>query len=398
MSQIVLGLNGGTIDYLAPWDGERFNAVVAGHAIGLGELDEPGPDLIATPRQAIVRLLRAMRDGRGGEWHVENAAVVDYLLAAFPGEYVVGGTALRAAEVLDEAGVACLVHLTSSNDIVRAALPGRVSVLEPAAGDSLEPHFVLQYPGDFTARLADGEFRTPGRNRLILLRDLARARMELSPELPGAIARASLLLLSGFNALRDPAVLADRLQALRRMRDAAFVVYENGGFHSHQMQLAAWTAVPEIADLASFNDEEAEAILGQPFVGVPVEQTYSRLVELRRRTTVRLLLVHSREWAVLLGEGAAGFGAELQAAVETATRVASDRRLSVADLRNRPFSVAGTELARRFGSSDVDAAVSPVREIGADAVRTIGLGDAFIGGFIASYARRLSPVGQQRAG
>jgi ADP-dependent phosphofructokinase/glucokinase len=102
-------------------------------------------------------------------------------------------------------------------------------------GTAFHPHVIVQYDQNIQVRAGDINIQAPFPNRLIYVNDPANEDLQLSDDLGLLLSQARLFLISGFNAVRDQAVLDQRLATLqlhvRDLPDDAVVYYEDAGFH-----------------------------------------------------------------------------------------------------------------------------------------------------------------------
>ena len=271
--------------------------------------------------------------------------------------------------------------------------------MSSAVQDTLDPHLIVQYPAGTRVRVGDVELVAPHPNRVIYANDPPHRELRIAADLPDALRTADVFLLSSFNVIQDPATLESRLaqvrDAMRALPPDALVVFEDAGYHVPALSRRVRDEMVWSADIYSLNEDEMQAYLG-------------RTVDLLDAPTRR----EGRPGAARGGPGADAGGAHqvLGAGGRCSGRPRSGRRWSAGSrwrapatgwatgsrprtTRRRPSLTPGTTAQRLV--SDVadllgsDACVVPALDLtGVATPTTIGLGDSFVGGFLAALDRR----------
>jgi ADP-dependent phosphofructokinase/glucokinase len=127
------------------------------------------------------------------------------------------------------------------------------------------------------------------------------------------------------------------------------------------------------------------------------EQVVAALREAQRLIPATTLVVHTRFWAIALGRDAGRFAGALRGAVEAAaTRYRLGDRYDAADLAATsalPRHAGGAGVVEAVASALPDAVGVAAFDLDTPTPTTIGLGDTFVGGFLAELARQRSSVG-----
>ncbi|WP_106815844.1 ADP-dependent glucokinase/phosphofructokinase [Microbacterium timonense] len=391
-SQLVLGL-GGTVDYEIAWDPAVLEALALEHGIRSGDLDASIP--VDDERSLVITVLALLRDGRGGERFVSSVPVLERFASRFRYAKTLGGTCVRAALAMARLGVGSTVHLVSIDDTVRTLLPPEVSWVSSAKADSTEPHVIVQYPAGAVVRLPDAQLVAPHPNRLIFVNDLPNRELVIAPELPRMVAKARVFLASGFNTIQDAEILDDRLatvvEAIRGRSAGAVAVFEDAGSHDVAHGLRVRDAMAAVVDVYGLNEDELFGYLGGAFDLLDpdaAERALRRATELIPAPT---LVVHTKHWAVAVGRDSGRWRAALEGAVTmagtrfrvgdglTRDEYAATRRIA----RQAAAVVFANEIESRFAGG---ASCVPAYDLNVASPTTIGLGDTFVGGFIAALA------------
>lgn len=391
--QLVLGL-GGTVDYELRWDSAVFDRLAFEHRVRRHELTASAP--IVDERSLLVAILALVAAGTGAERFVASSEVIESFSSHFDYAVTLGGTGVRAGLVLDSLGIPSVQHLVSIDDNVRRLLPPGVSFVSSATEDTLDPHLIVQYPVGAHVRLLDGDILSSGANRLIFANDPPNREMRLAPALSEALETAGVFLVSGFNTMQDQALLAQRLdelqEAMRPLPAEALVYYEDAGFYTRAFSETVRARLLPSIDVYGMNEDELQEYLGHAVDLLDPEDVARALGEVRTIIPVPALVVHTRHWALAVGPDAARHRAALESAVRvSATRYRLGDGFTAADAaqtdtmeRHRGGAALVTAVERMMA----DAVGVPAFSLDVETPTTIGLGDTFVGGFLAAHAQR----------
>jgi ADP-specific Phosphofructokinase/Glucokinase conserved region len=392
-SRVVLGLGSG-LDYEVTLSAPTLAELVGEYAIRARELTSPGT--VTNERELVVSILSHVRDGGGGEHFVPSADALRAFAGRFPERITLGGTSVRAAIAMSRLGVPSTLHLVGLNDVVRSLLPPCCDYISSGHQDAGYPHLIAQYDRDLRVRAGDIDIRAPFPNRLIYVNDPANEALLLSDELGVLLRDARVFLISGLNAVRDRGVLDRRLSALRgHMRHLpaeAVVYYEDAGFHEPEFSRRVRKALLEVVDVYGLNEDEMQSHLGHGVDLLSVPEVERALTSLRGVIPAPTLVVHTKYWSAALGEDAGEFAGPLDDGIVIAsTRYSHGDEYAArhcALMRSRPRRTESVEFA-----AALEARMGPVVrclpgfDLDVAEPTTIGLGDTFVGGFLAAVAR-----------
>ncbi|GEK23270.1 ADP-dependent glucokinase/phosphofructokinase [Cellulomonas xylanilytica] len=393
-TRFVLGM-GGTVDYELRWDPAVLERLAAEHGIGPEDLDLATP--VDSVRDLVRSLLAFVRDGVGGERFVASSDIVEAVAARFDTEVTLGGTCVRAAIAMDVLGLSSTLHLVSIDDTVRRLLPSSVDHVSSAVQDSRDPHLIVQYPAGARVRVGDAELVAPHPNRIIYANDPPHRELRIAADLADALRTADVFLLSSFNVIQDPATLESRLlqvrDAMRAMPPDALVVFEDAGYHVPELSRRVRDEMVWTADVYSLNEDEMQAYLGRQVDLLDAATVAKAVVELHQLVPAPTLVVHTKYWALAVGQRAAALGPALLGGITMASTryrlgdgfTADDYADTGAMSPRASTQALTTEVTHLLGP---DACVVPALDL-SDVARptTIGLGDSFVGGFLAALAR-----------
>ena len=393
---VVLGL-GGCVDYELRLSAPILQHLVADHDITLADLTGRTGAPITSERHLVISILEYLRRGSGGEHHVLAAAALETFAGRFPHKVALGGTSVRAGVVMSRLGVPSTLHLVSLNSHFRRLLPADCTFISSGTDETLHPHLIVQYDRDLRVRANGIDILAPVPNRLIYVNDPANEELPISPELGDTLAGAALFLISGFNAMRDPDTLHHRLDTviadMRRLPDDALVYFEDAAYHEPSFSGLVRDALAGLVDVHGLNEDEFQTYLGRPVDLLDVEEVAQGLSELRTQIPARILVVHTSRWSAAVGADARTFAKPLDQGMAIATtryRYGDDytdaefSALLDTD-RRADATVFAAALERRLRS---DVCCRPGFEVTTADPTTVGLGDTFVGGFLAALATR----------
>jgi ADP-dependent phosphofructokinase/glucokinase len=395
-NDVVLGLGGG-VDCEINWDPATVQALATQYAIQPAELSTSVE--VRTERDLLCSLLAFVRDGAGGERFVASADIVEVFAARFPHRLTLGGTGVRAAVAMSRLGLRSTVHLVCIDENVRRILPPQVSYLCSAAGDSTYPHLIVQFPASARIRLGDVEIVAPRANRLIYVNDPPNRELLVSPQLGDALRTASVFLMSGFNAMHDAERLDARLRELRKhMRSlpaGALVVYEDAGFHVSGLSERIRDTLLDLIDVYGMNEDEMQAYLGRELDLLDANVVAAAVQELHELVPARTVLVHTKFWSLAAGARAQTYRAALHGGNSmSAVRYLYGDEFTLADYQEISRQTQHEKGLRFAGSIEslLPGLVCcvPAFRLSSPSPTTVGLGDSFVGGFIAALVQEPS--------
>lgn len=397
---VVLGM-AGAVDFEITWSARVMEDLAVRHGIRIDELGQDRP--IDSERDLVAVILSFVADGAGGERHVASSAIIEQFAAQFDMRIALGGTPVRAAFALAALGVPCLVHLVAVDDVVRRLLPATCTYITSARQDSTHPHLIVQFSEGACVRVGDADVCAPRPNRLIFTHDPPAEKLRISSELDAALSNAQVFLISSLNAIRDPRVLDARLTQLKRSMERlpaeALVYYEDAGFHVPALSRRACEGLRGVVDVHGMNEEEMQTHLGYRVDVLDTDEMAAALTELRSLVAGPTLVVHTRYWALSMGSDVQTYERALRGGVTMATRryVHGDALgAAVAGATpRRPVDPAETTFAERIRArlGEQVRCIPVVHPTDVAQPTTVGLGDAFVGGFLGALVGAL-PYGR----
>ncbi len=267
------------------------------------------------------------------------------------------------------------------------------------------PHVIVQFVKGARVKAGDIDVTARQANRIIYHRDEDNIAMQLNPAFADLITEAKLFLVSGFNAMQDEALLADKLDSLTKIMEklsqSATVFYEDAGYHEPNFRQMIIRAIAGRDYIVSLNEDELQDHLCKNLNFLDPFQIAEALAELQALISAPVIVVHTMYWALAYGVGAARLSEALRGGVTMATTrfcygdafTAKNYQEVKALPLQKEGEVFAQVLEKLLGSQ---VCCVPVASVDPSDATTIGLGDAFVGGFLASLSD-VSPTGTMSA-
>ncbi len=377
------------VDYEIVWNAEVLQDLASLYQIRADELSARGA--IQDERDLVISILSYMSAAGGGERFVSCSALIEAFAGRFAKKITLGGTSVRAAIAMRLLGYTSALHLITQNDHVRRLIPVDSPYVCSNDRDSNYPHLILQYPADARIRAGDLDIRARAPNRLIYHCNADRIALNLNEDFAELITDAEVLLISGFNAIQSAQVLEERLHSVSRMLDHlpndATVFLEDGAYFDPGFRQLIFRTLGNRIKIFSLNEDELQIHLRR-IVNLRDEDDVRRaLADLQRMIPITNLVLHTRHWALAHGDAAGRYAAALKAGVTMATaRFRYGDGISPENYREIA-ALAPSATDARF-AHNINAAGGnrlhcvPVADVEQTDATTIGLGDAFVGGFL----------------
>ena len=391
--KIALGF-GDNVDYEIVWDSKVIENLILEYDIYNNELDIDRA--VNNERDLVISILSFLKYGSGGERIVASSEVLEGFAQNFEKTITLGGTPVRAAIAMRKLGYTSALHLVTINDHVRRLLPQDCPYVCSNTKDSLHPHVIIQFDKGNSVKANDIEICSSQSNRIIYHHDDDNIAMNLNEDFSDLITDARVFLISGFNAMQSETLLLKRLESLSNMMETlprnALVYYEDGGYYEPKFRQVIFRALAGKINIVSLNEDEFQAYVGRTLDLLDVFQMKDALAELQKLISVPVLVIHSKYWALAYGEDVANFlGALKGGATMATTRFCYGDGFGIEDykrIKHRSPNKEGAKFAKALNEllGDTTACV-PVAEVEPIKATTIGLGDAFVGGFLSALLR-----------
>ena len=386
--RIVLGF-GNNIDYEIVLNSAVMQTLIVEYDIYNGELSTR--KAIKTERDLVVSILGFLKAGVGGERFVASAAPIEQLAKRFDKRVTLGGTSVRAALAMRKLGYTSALHLVTTNDHVRNLLPQGCTYVSSTEQDSLFPHLIVQFAKGISINANDINLIAQHANRIIYHNDHDNIVMNLNTAFETLLSDARVMLISGFNAMQSEVLLKDRLNTIstfiEALPDNALVYYEDAGFYEPSFSRVIYQRLGKQLDIVGLNEDELQDYLARKLDLLNPGQIQKALVELRAIIPSDVIVVHCKYWALAYGGNAYRYADALKGGVTMATT----RFCFGDDFTQKQYQTTAQLPPNELGA-DFSVAINtllgdegccvPVARVEQSNANAVGLGDAFVGGFL----------------
>ena len=388
--KIALGL-GDNIDYEIVWNSKVIEDLIIRYSIHDDELSANRE--VNCERDLVISILSFLKSGTGGERFVSSSAIIEQFSQNFEKKITLGGTSVRAAIAMRKLGYTSALHLVTINDYVRRLIPQDSPYVCSNTKDTSYPHLIVQFGKNICVRASDIELCTSRANRIIYHNDDDNIIMNLNEDFSDLITDARIFLISGFNAMQSKELLTSRLESLLRIMEKlpkdVLVYYEDAGFYDPSFSKSIYATLAKNISIASLNEDELQAHLGRKLDLPNVFQIKEALVDLHKLIPVPVIVVHSMYWALAYGEKAMSFAKALKGGITMATtRFCYGDEFTLENYReieslspNREGAIFADAIKGLLADK---VCCVPVAHVEQSNATTIGLGDAFVGGFLSA--------------
>ena len=389
--RIALGF-GNNIDYEIVWDSEVIEDLINQYDIHRDELNINRE--IKTVRDLVISILSFLKLGSGGERFVATSDIIETLAQRFEKKVTLGGTSVRAAIAMRKLGYTSSLHLVTMNEHVRQLIPQDSPYVCSNIEENSYPHLIVQFAQHTCVKAGDIDIRSSHANRIIYHCDDDNITMNLNEDFANLITDSKVLLVAGFNAMQSKELLLQRLETVQQMMTAlpkdAIIFYEDAGFYDPEFSRLICSILASKISIFSLNEDELQDYVGRRLDLLDALQIKNALVELKTLIPVPVIIVHTKHWALAYGDNASRFAPALKAA----TTMATTRFCYGDDFTLENYRTVKTLPPGKMNARITDAintlpgdtlwcvSVPDVSHIDQASATTVGLGDAFVGGFL----------------
>ena len=394
-ASIALGLTN-NIDYEIVWDPHVFNRKI----LEFGLKPEDIRDVkIQTERDLIISVLYFMSEDKGGERYVHDLGVIIAFSNLFDFRITMGGTSARAAIAISKLGYESALHTVTNNDHVRFLIPDNCQWICSNDNESIYPHLVIQFNRNEKITIGDRTIETTKPNRLLFYNDVDNYFVKINEKFCTLAGDADVFLISGLNSIQDKNILDIRLNSVLRIvgtiRNKPVVVFEESCFQDFELHDRIRGKLLKIIDVYSLNEDEMQEYLERKIDLNDANDVWNSLNELYSIFSSPVIMVHTRYWALAFGKDAYRYSEAIKGGIALATtrfRKGDDFNISDYEQTEKlPLDEGGSKFAADISSIGNDSIFcQPAFSVTQKKVTTVGLGDAFIGGFIAALSDSIS--------
>lgn len=392
MESIALGFSN-TVDYEMIWSSahiERLIRELSIHKDDIRELNE-----INSLRDMVTIVLYHFSKGTGcGIAFRDNDILLDFIKGT-QGKTMLGGTNVRAADVIDALGGESLLHLVSINPETIERLPASARIIGGDDYHCAYPHLALQFPAGAEIHSGDIDLRCPRPNRVLFTADVACAMMPISEEFLSEAEKSDILVMSSFDLMPDRDIIRARLdkilQCMGRWEGVKpTVYYEHGGFANKSSEKTVIDALAPVSDIFSMNEDELSGLYGGEITLLDADSVAKAFTAVRKRLNSRTLIVHSRYWVIAQGNVTEQIEKAIQSGIDvsaTRYRCGCVTPELLAETQRMPKQQKAFPFAGQIEKTLHECRCFPTYELSSDNATTVGLGDSFVGGFVYAFSR-----------
>ncbi len=399
----------GNYDIVLKWDVNVYNQILKEFL-----KEEPTADAGDTVNsmEDFARISSyCLMKGIGASFDVANLEVCKYLQERFEPEPALGGTCAQGVAAHAAVGFPAVAQLTDKCKEVCKMMdaPGvqvvkgkeLAPVMEGASDEAPVYHMILQFSKDDKFIVHGKEYTVPLSNRLILFYDqihkivpIDQCFFDYWDEHAEDI---SSYLVSGFDAILDPAIMEERLSQLVphfetiRKKNPDFIAYLEGAYYMNpQVKEMAFKRLAPYMDIVGTNEEELVAqneAYGIITDITDIDSVIKGLEAFMSRYGIRGVVLHTKDYAMYYGEELKGIDIEkglTMGNLMSGTRARIGKYGTLEECRESlklGLSPAGLAFHEKLETVRTDkmAMLVPSRYL-EHPKYTIGLGDTFVSG------------------
>ena len=389
---IVLGM-GNNVDYEIKWDKRVINQMIKDLAIDTQDINKP--KRIDTKRDFLISILYYFTKGIGGEDYVNNPAVLDEFCERFNKKVTLGGTSVRAGIAMSNIGVSSFNHLVTINEHVERLLPKSSKYLCSNEHNTIYPHVIIQYREGDCVEIGGKIIQARNSNRIIYVNDPDNSRMKIHEDLKLYVKNSKVFLISGLNALKTKEKLIEKIKELKKIiankGEDTLIFCEDAGYHYPGMSEIVGKELFPLADIVSMNEDEFQGYFEEDIDLLNAEDVYNKVLYLKDLYKIKNIVVHTKWWSVSHTENNLKIYNCMKSGVDLATtRFVYGDDYDIEDFKKTKEldrCEAGIDAVIDFTElNDKNLSCCSVAKVDQNNGTTIGLGDTFVGGFIAELS------------
>lgn len=299
------------VDYELVWDTAVAEEAIRAFDIHAAELKVYHE--VASERELWIGCLALLQAGIGGEMMPQDPKVCIDFSDRFRYEITLGGTATRAAIVMDKMGYGSALQTSRYNRHVERLMPKLVEVLPgvPADHNDIYPHVVLQCAGGVRVHANDIDFVTPRENRILITSDLDSLHIPVLDQAFGAmLGDCEVFLMGCFSEILDRDILVDRVEKTRRLfthlPEDALIVLEDGCYVKKDFRYYVHEQLCPHAHILSMNEDELQEYIGRRIDILDPDAVIPALETVHKNSGIPLVLVHAATDVPLVLHGGSG--------------------------------------------------------------------------------------------
>lgn len=393
--KIALGLNN-CVDFEIQWDSNILEGLIRENNIF--SKDIKSYSVVEDLRQLICSLLYQIESGEGIGCKVSDMKIVFDYSKFFVFKKTLGGSGVRAAIAIRKFGYISLLHLVSQSDDVRSLLPKDCEYYCAVDYDADYPHLIIQFPEGAEIHANDIHIIAKRANRAMYFNDKGIMELPLSEDFFKAATKCNTMLIGGFTSISDTDLAIHQAHKtvayIEKYAKNAVIYYEDscppGGIKPIHNDI--WRIIVSKSQIYSMNEDELQQHIGEKINLLDAKVVINAIEKLSKIIPCESYIIHSKYWAVIYGEHVDIYSEALQNAVDiSTTRLVYGDSMTADDLvrtRERPLDPQGLKFQNQVIQGQWNRAIGciPSYLVTEKNLTTIGLGDSFVGGFLAKLS------------
>lgn len=381
------------VDYELVWDTKTVEEQIKAFDIHAEDIKQ-GTE-VDSERALWIECLAHLQAGTGGEIVPESPEICETFADRFERNITLGGTATRAAIVLDRLGYSTVLQTSCYNEHVERLMPSRVHVLSGVSKDHhvIYPHVVLTYQGNTRICANDIDIVTPRENRILISRDIDSLNIPvLSDEFGHLITDSEVFLLGCLSEILDKEILVDRVEKIKKLWEYlpqdAVKIMEDGCYIKKDFRFYVHEQLAPMTDILSMNEDELQEYIGERINILDPEIVLKAVQTVHKNSGIQTILVHSAKWALAYGQMAPLMTNSLKGGIAmSATRFRIGDNFTPQDYKET-MDLADQEESIEFSRtieklSDQPICCLPCKDLRyVEHPTVVGLGDSFAGGLL----------------
>ena len=393
--KIVLGF-GNNIDYEIEWNIDKINKLKSNYEFNKEEfiLNKK----IDSVKSILSTIFLSLKNNSGGEYYVEDINVINEFVKYFKFKVTAGGTALRSAIALDLQEVRTTIHIVTANTILKKFIPNNCKYILGNDNSRNYPHLIIQYPSDLKININNEVIITKKSDRLIFVHDPINEQLKINKEIKKYICNSKVFLISGLNSIKNLNILNEKLSFLKEclqcLPKKSYSYYEDGCYHNDEVAKVVRKFTFNNVNICSMNEDEFLCFSNDSKFKTNPNKLMHYLVKFRRINKTKLLIIHTSNWSLVYGKNAKNY----KDCLENGILLATGRMIYGDNLEKSNFIKIKKEFIYKKSSEEFSFLVNqkgdnmisclPSYNINLKNQTTIGLGDFFVGGFLAKLVEK----------
>ena len=399
------------LDVLIDWDTNYFNNLMQNYLQEKPYYQDGEKISDMTDLMRVIAFF--LQNHIGGEIEIIDSSVCQEILHASSYEFSLGGTAAQGSMAMSNMNFPSVLHLLdSSKEVLNFFKDSLVYTVEEDKLINVEAsstkseslmHFIIQSQTGNMININAENIHIKHSNRIILDYDEKQRYLPLSKEFLKYVEenaeKFSSYVVSGFNGIRNEEILADILTVLNehfekvKQNNSEIIFYlESAHYFSSQIKQIVLKRLSGKIDIWGMNEEEMQSLFKEHSLirGDDLETILRNLCQIKELYQLRSLIVHSKDYAIYLGQPNDNIEKALVIGNAMSTYRASSGKYcnpeQIVEVLNLPFSKTGLALATQLDKNkanlkqeDIQITFLPTKYI-EKPLCTIGLGDTFTAG------------------